>query len=185
MLFVHRELKIRRDGVRKARRVVNARGGDHRVVIQALRKLDELLVEAGDLLYELLDLRSGFDFRGKQADGGAKEAFFGGNGNGTSALDAFNQHFDIAVGQLDALDDVREGADRVNLLGLRVIDRSIMLGRKKDLLVAGKRFFQRANAGFAADDKRGHLLRKNDHIAHRHHGYAFHFLFLTSEHAGP
>ena len=48
-----------------------------------------------------------------------------------------------------------------------------MLSRQKDFLVAGKGLFQRTDAGFAADDERGHLLRKDDHIAHRHHGYAF------------
>src|SRR5580704_1775880 len=185
LFFIDRQLQIRGDRVGKARRVVNARGGDHGVVIQALRKLDELLVEAGDLLNELFDLRRDFDLCGQQADGGAKEALLGSDGKGTSALDAFDQHLDVAIGQLDALDDVRQRADGINLLRLRVVDRRVMLGGKKNLLVAGKRLFQRANAGFAADDKRGHLLRKDDHVAYRHHGYAFHFLFLTSEHAGP
>src|SRR5260221_2688526 len=185
LLLINWKLQIRGDRIGKARRIVHARSRDHRVVIQALRKLDELLVKTGDFLDELLNLGRGFDLRGQQADGGAKEAFLGGNGNRTRALDTFDEHFDIAIGEFYALDDVRESAYGVDLLGLRVVNRRIMLGRKENLLVAGKRFFKRAHAGFAADDKRGHLLRKDDHIAHRHHGYAFHFLFLTSEHAGP
>jgi hypothetical protein len=83
----------------------------------------------------LFDLGSGLDFGGKQADGGAEEAFLGSDGKGASALDAFNEHLDIAVGQLDALDDVGEGADGVDFLGLRVIDRRVMLGGKENFLV--------------------------------------------------
>src|SRR6201999_3997273 len=56
---------------------------------------------------------------------------------------------------------------------------------QKNLLVPGERLFERADAGFAADDERRHLLGKNNHIAHRHHGYALHFLFFSIEHGAP
>ena len=47
LLFIHRKLQVGRDGVRKPRRIIHSRRRDHRVVIQALRKLDELFVQPG------------------------------------------------------------------------------------------------------------------------------------------
>src|SRR5208282_1963383 len=103
LLFVHGELEISGNGVREAGRIVDARGGDHGVVVEALGKLDELLVKGGDLLDELFHLRGSFDFRVHQADGGAEEAFLGADGEGASALDAFDENLDVAIGELDAL----------------------------------------------------------------------------------
>ena len=185
LLFVDRKLEIGGDGVGEAGRVVDARGGDHGVVIQALRKLDELLVEAGDFLDGLFDGRGRLDASVQQANGGAEEAFLGGDGQRAGALDAFDQDLDIAVGELDALDDVGERADGVNFFGLGIVHRSIVLRGQENLLVPGESLFERADAGFAADDERRHLLGKNDHVAHRHHGYALHFLFFSIEHWGP
>ena len=116
---------------------------------------------------------------------GAEETFFCADGKSAGTLHAFDQNLDIAVGQLHALDDIRQSADRVDFLGLGIIDRSIMLGGQKNLLVAGQGLFERADAGFATDDERRHLLRKDDHIPYRHHGYALQFLFFPIEHAGP
>src|SRR5260221_4151373 len=125
LLFINGKLQIRRDRIGKARRIVYARSRDHRVVSQALRKLDELLVKTGDFLDELLNLGRGFDLRGQQADRGAKEAFLGGNGNRTRALDTFDQHLDVPIRQLHPLDEVRDSAYGVDLLELRVVDRRI------------------------------------------------------------
>src|SRR5712664_3312708 len=59
---------------------------------------------------------------------------------------------------------------------------SVMLRGKEDLLVAGQRLFERAHAGFAADDEGRHLLGKDDHVPHRHHRHALQFLFFSVEH---
>src|SRR6266404_488841 len=185
LLFVDGELKVGGDGVREARRIVDTRGGDHGVVIQALRELDELFVEAGNFLDGLLDLRGRFDAGVQEAHGSAEKAFFAGDGDSAGALDTFDQNFDIAVGELDALNDVRERADGVDFFGFGIIDGSIVLRGQENLLVAGKGLFERAHTGFAADDERRHLLREDNHVAHRHHGYALHFLFFSSEHSGP
>ena len=48
LLFLDRNLQIRGDGVGELAGVFHAHGGDHRVVVQALRKLDVLLEEGGD-----------------------------------------------------------------------------------------------------------------------------------------
>ena len=182
LFFVDGELQIGGDRVGKAGRVVTARRSDHSVVIQTLRELDELFVKAGDLLHGLVDLRGRLDAGVQQTDGGAEEAFFGSDGKGAGPLDALDQNFDIAIGELDALHDVRQRADGVDFLGLGVVNGSVVLCGQKNLFVAGKSLFESADAGFAANDEGRHLLRKDDHVAHRHHGYALQFLFFASEH---
>jgi len=57
-----------------------------------------------------------------------------------------------------------------------------VLRGKENLLVAGQCFFECAHAGFAAHDEGRHLLGKDDHVAHRHHRHALHFLFFSVEH---
>src|SRR6266481_7946882 len=150
LLFVDRKLQVGSDGVRKARRVIAARRGDHGVVIEALRELNELLVKAGDLLHGLVDLRRRLNARVQQADGRSEKAFFGSDRESTSPLDAFNQNFDVAIGELDALNDVGECADRVDFFGLRVIDRRVVLRGQENLFVASQRLFESADTGFAA-----------------------------------
>ena len=39
------------------------------------------------------------------------------------AVHAFDQHLDVAVGQLEALDHIRDAAHRVDIFWLRVVDR--------------------------------------------------------------
>ena len=185
LLFIHRQLQVGGNRIRQARRIIHPRGGNHGVVIQALRKLDELFVQRGDFLNGLLDLRRWLDTRTQEPNRGTEEPFLRGDREGPRPLHAFDQNFDVAIGKLDALHDVGESAHGVDLFRFGVINRSVVLRGKKDLFVAGQRFLKRADARFAAHDKGGHLLRKNDHIAHRHHGHALHFLFFASEHSVP
>jgi len=48
-----------------------------------------------------------------------------------------------------------------------------MLRGQENLLVAGKSLFKRTDAGFASDDERRHLLREDNHVAHRIMGTRF------------
>ena len=61
LLFVNGKLEIGGDGVGEARGIVHASRGDHGVVVQRLRELDELFVEAGDFLDGLIDGRGWLD----------------------------------------------------------------------------------------------------------------------------
>ena len=182
LLFINGQLEVGGNGVGQTRGIVDARRGDHGVVVQALRELDKLFVEAGNFRDGLLDLRGRFDLGAQQAHGSAEKAFFGGHGNGARPLHALDENLDVAVRQLHALHDIGERAHGIDFFRFGIVDGRVMLRGKENLLVAGQSFFERADAGFAADDERGHLLRENDHVAHRHHGYALNFLLLTSEH---
>ena len=185
LLFIHRQLQVGGDGVREPRWIIHARGRNHRVVVQALRKLNELLVKPGHFFDDLLDLRRILYACAEQPNRRAEEALFRGNRDGPRPFHAFDQNFDVAVRELHALHDVRERSYRVNLLRFGVIHGSVMLRGKEDLLVAGQRLFERAHTGFAADNEGRHLLRKDDHVAHRHHRHAPHLLFFSCKHAGP
>ena len=144
-----------------------------------------MLVQAGDLLHRLLDLRRWLHTRTQQAHRGAEESFLRGDRQGPSPFHAFDENFDVAVGKLHALHDVGKRSDRIDFFRFGIVHRRVVLRGQKDFLVAGQRFFESAHAGFPADDKGSHLLRKDDHIAHRHHGHALHFLFFASEHSVP
>ena len=65
-------------------------------------------------------------------------------------------------GSLRALDYAGDRAGAVDLIGLGIVDRGVVLGREKDFLVGGQCFFKRAHAGFSSNDERRHHVRKND-----------------------
>ena len=77
-----------------------------------------------------------------------------------AALDTFDQDLDIAIGELQALDDIDDRAYLIDLVCLGLVDAGIVLGGQKDLLVRGQCLFQGANARFPSDDKRRHHIRE-------------------------
>ncbi len=182
LLVFHGNLQIGGDGVGKLGRIVDAGRGDHGVVVQVLRELDVLLEKSVDAPNSLIDLRRRLGPHRHQPQGGAIEAFFAGELHDFGALHALHQDANIAVRQLHALHDVGERADGKNLLRLGIVDRGVVLRGQKNLLFAGQRLFQRAHRGFAPDDKRLHHLRENDHIPHRHHRHALHFILFSAKH---
>ena len=99
-----------------------------------------------------------------------------------AALKAFDEDFDVAVGQLEALNDVDDGADLIDLVGLGLVDTGVVLGGEKNLLVAGQSFFQGADAGLPADHEGRHHEGKDDDVADGHHGELFGLEFLSLSH---
>ncbi len=116
------------------------------------------------------------------ADGGFEVAVGIDDLKDLAALEAFDEDFDVAVGELEALHDVDDGADLVNLVGLGLVDAGVVLGGEENLLVAGQRLFQCADAGLPADHEGRHHERKDDDIPDGHHGELFGFEFLALGH---
>ena len=119
LLFLHGNLQVRGNRVGKLSGIFHAHGGDHRVVVQALRKLHVLLEKAGDAAGGLLDLRRRLGLHGNQANRGAEKTFFARHLHDLGAFGAFDQNFDVAIGQLHALHDIGERSDLINFLGFR------------------------------------------------------------------
>ena len=163
-------LQVGGDGVGELGRLVHAHGGDDGLVVERLLQLDVLLEQRGDALHQLLDGRRHFKIGFAGAHGGDEEAVAVVHFDRLGALHAFDQHLDVAVGHFDALHDVADGADLVDLLGLGLVDGGVVLGGEKDLAVAVERFFKRAHAGEAADHEGRHHVREDHHVPDGHHG---------------
>ena len=169
LLLFNRQLQIGRDGVGEFSGLLHANGSGDGFQIERLLQLDVLLKQAGDPLHDLFDDLGHFGFDGADAESGDEEAICVHDFRGLGAFNPFDEHLDVAVGHFYALDDVADGAGGEDVLLRRLVLSGIVLGCQKDFAIAGKRFFQGAHAGFTADDEWSHHVRKDDHIADRHH----------------
>ena len=172
------KLQVRGDYVRKLCRIFHAHGRDHGLVIQRLAQLYVLLEQSGDALHARFDLRVHFHGIAGHANGSLHIAIGIGGLQKPAALDAFHQNFNVSIGQFQALHDVDDGADLVDLVRLGFVDGCVMLGGKENFLIRGQCLFEGAHAGLAAHYERRHHIRENDDIADRHHGQLFGFEFF-------
>ena len=93
--------------------------------------------------------------------------------DGAGALDPLDQHLDVAVGQLQALDDVGDAAHREDVGRLRVVDRRVVLRGEEDPLVLDERVLERARRRRPPDDERHHHVREDDDVAERNDRESF------------
>src|SRR5690348_14168721 len=179
LLFLfNRELKVGSDRVGKARGVIHLDRGNHGFVIERLTELDVLLEERGNALDAGFDLRRGVLLIIYGTHARLKEAIGLFDLQNLAALDALDENFDVAILQFEALHDVDDGADLIDLVRLGLIHAGIVLGGKKNFLVRGKSSFKSADTRFAAHDKWSHHEREDDHVADRHHRELLGFEFF-------
>ncbi len=112
------------------------------------------------------------------ANGGLHVSVGVGDLQNLAALNAFNQNFNVAVGEFQALHDIDDGADLINFVGFWFVDGGIVLSRQKNLLVRSQGFFESAYARFAPHYERSHHERKDDHVPNGHHGQLSRFVFF-------
>ena len=115
LLLVDADEQMRRNGIGELAGVVNADRRDHRVVMQVVRQLHVLLEERDHAAHRAFDVAAGFPLFRQHLDDDPVEAFVFLPLDGAGAVDAFDQHLDVAVGQLQALDDVGDAAHRVDV----------------------------------------------------------------------
>ena len=119
LLLVDADDEVGRDGVGELARIVHADGGNHRVVVQVVRELDVLLEQRHHLGHGRFRVDAGFLRLRHDLHDDAVEALVFLPLDRAGALDPLDQHLDVAVGQLQALDDVGDAAHRVDVVGLR------------------------------------------------------------------
>ena len=158
---------MRGNRVGELARIVDADGGDHRVVVQVVRQLHVLLEQRDHLAHRLLDVAGRFLLPLQHLDDDAVEALVFLPLDDARAIDALDQQLDVAVGQLQALHHVDDAAHRVDVVGARIVDRRVVLGGEEDALVLGQRMLQRPDGRRASNHERQHHVRENDDVAER------------------
>ena len=150
LLLVDADEQVRGDRVGELARIVHAHGGNHRVEVQVVRQLHVLLEQRHDAAHGALGVRARLALLGQHLDDDAVEALVFLPLHGAGAIDAFDEHLDVAVGQLQALHHVGDAAHRVDVLGPRIVHRRVVLRRQEDALVLEQRVLERARATTAA-----------------------------------
>ena len=130
LLLVDADEEVRRDR-RRACLDRRPHGVDHRVVVQVVRQLHVLLEQRHAAAHRGFSVAAGLALLGEHLDDDAEEALVFLPLDGAGAIDALDQHLDVAVGQLQALDDVGDAAHRVDVFGLRIVDRGVVLRGEK------------------------------------------------------
>ena len=166
----HRDQEIRGHGVGQLARVLHAHRGEHGVVVQVVREL-HVLLELGDhLRHHGFDAAAGLGLAGDELGHHLEEALLLLELEGAAALETLHQHLHVAVGQLQALHDVADGAQGVDLVGAGVVTGGVVLGGQEDPLALHEGVLQRADRAGPADDERDHLVGKHHHVPQGDHG---------------
>jgi len=169
-LCLHLDREVRRDRIRERRGVLDLAQLDPGLGRKALVELCVILELVDDrahqrlrlgprarLFLDLLDLGNGIAVARDHIDQ-------------AGALDAFDQHADRAVGQLEELHGGRDDAEIVQSIAIGIVLARIELRDQEQLLVRGHRGFQRGNRFLAADEQRHDPMREDDDIAKRENG---------------
>jgi hypothetical protein len=167
LFLVDADQEVGGNGIGKLPGIVDPHGGNHRVVMQIVRELHVLFEQRDDAAHRAFGIDAGLLVLRDHLDHDTVEAFVFFPLDRPCALDPFDEHFDVAVGQLQALDDVGDAAHGENIGRLRIVDRGVVLGGEKDPFVLHQRMLERAGRGRAPDDKRHHHVRKHDDVAER------------------
>ena len=78
----------------------------------------------------------------------------------------------VPSGQLQQLQDGRNGADPVQILALRIVDVGLLLRDQQDALVGLHGEIERDDGFLPADEQRDHHVRIDHHVAQRQHRHA-------------
>jgi hypothetical protein len=172
-LFVFdRDAQLRGERVGQVRRVLIAQGGLQRVRLGFGGEAQVLFDECRDALHERFKARPRFGDDGGTPHRGGKRPVIVIHPDGRRALASLDDHFGLAVFLALRLKDARDGADAVNLIGRRLINRSVMLRREKDRAVGRQSLFQGAHRPGTADLERDFGEGKDDDVADWDHRIA-------------
>ncbi len=169
LLLFDGELQIGADRVRQLPRIVHPDRRDHGLVVQVLAELDVLFEKRGDARNQRFQLRPRVHLVVRYFHHRPEKAFVVGDRDDLAPLDAFHQDLNVPVRQAQALHDVDDRPDAVDLLRPRLVCRGVVLRGQEDPFVPSQRLLQRAHARVAPHHERSHHVREDNHVPHRHH----------------
>jgi hypothetical protein len=167
LLLLELERQVRGDGVRKPARAVDAgERGEHlrRDLLVELHVLVELREQRAAHRLDLVGIRL---LGGDQVDLGLEVGLVGEHARDAGALHALDQHLHRAVGELEHLQDGRDGADLVEVLGVRLVLGGGFLRDQDHVLALLHRGFQRLDGLGPAHEERDHHVREHHDVAQR------------------
>src|SRR5438105_4535633 len=170
LLLVDADEQVRGNRIGQLARIVNTHRGNHRVVVQVVRQLHVLLEQRHDAPHRPLDVARRFLLLGEHLDDDAVEALVFLPLDGARAIDALDEHLDVAIRQLQALDDVGDAAHRVDIVRARIVNRRVVLRREEDPLVLQQRVLERARGRWPPDYERHHHVGENDDVPQGDYG---------------
>ncbi|MNC86251.1 hypothetical protein D3C83_18950 [compost metagenome] len=141
--------------------------------MQVVRQLHVLLEQRYDAAHRAFDVAACLALLRQHLDDDAVEALVFLPLDGAGAVDALDQHLDVAVGQLQALDDVGDAAHREDVVRTRIVDRRVVLRGEEDALVLEQRVLERARGRRPPDYERHHHVGEDDHVPERDDGEGF------------
>ena len=180
LLLVDADEQVRGDRVGELAGIVHADGGNHRVVLQVVRELHVLLEQRHHATHRRFDLAGGLLLLREDLDDDPVEALVFLPLDRAGAVHPLDEHLDVAVWELQILDDVGDAAHRVDVVRARVVDGGVVLCRQEDPLVLHERVIERPRGGRPSNHERHHHVRENDDVPQGNDGEC-----LVDFHLGP
>ena len=175
LLFLDADRQVGADVIRQLGRFQRLHGVQDRVVIDVMAELRKLFEYGLQPLDQQACAGAGSGGFIQQFHVGDEKSGVVGIADRPDALNSFNENLDVAVGKLDALDNIGNGADRIDIRCLRFVDRSVHLCCQKNPLGSFQGEFQGAYGCRPPDHERDHHVGKNHNIPDRYHREAFSF----------
>ena len=116
LLFFNGQLEIGTNRISQLARIVHPNGRDHRLVVQILAELDVLLKQGGNSPRQSFQLWTLVDLKAEGANHSPEEAFVVSHRNQLRPLHTLHQNLNVAVRQLQTLDNTGNTAHVKNLI---------------------------------------------------------------------
>src|SRR5678809_397372 len=129
-------------------------------------RLDVLLELLGEPGCQRVITREGLGSKGRQSECRLYISILVGHLKNPCSFNPFNQYFGVSIGELQALHDCGNGADRENFSGLGIVDGGVMLSCQEDSLIAPECSFQGIDGRFAANNEWHHHEREDHDVAY-------------------
>jgi hypothetical protein len=159
----------RGDEVAEGARVVDVRGGELQLLREVRREADDAGEQPLHVPRQRLELRCLLEHVGQRAELAEEVRVDVEPVLDPPALEALHEDAQRPVGHLDHLVDDRDGADVVDVVEARRVERAVAGGDEGEHAVAGDDVVDQPHRALLADRERRHRLREDDGVLQRQH----------------